>query len=248
MKYKSALALLLFIGAAGTLAAQSLTAEEIIEKMENLSSPETSETSGHMVTTDRFGSKETTFVSYTEGDDRSLIEFTSLEEEGQKILRVEDDLYVYFPDAQRTIRMQGAALRDSVMGSDFSYEDMTTGDRGLLDDYEVELKGTETIDGHECFLIGMTAKTTNVPYYKQDVWVDTELYVSRQVYKYAVSGRLLKSMKIEEYLEMEGYLVPSYLIMEDKMKRNSSTEFYIDEMETGMRFDRNFFSHRELSR
>ena len=228
------------------LGAQS--AEGIIEKMEALSSPETSETVGRMVTTDRFGSKKTPFKSYAQGDHRSLIVFTGIEEEGQKILRVEDDLYVYFPDARRTIRMQGKALRDAVMGSDFSYEDMTTGDRGLLDDYQVEIKGTEMVDGHECYRIGMTAKTTNIPYYRQDLWVDKELFVARQVYKYAVSGRLLKVMKIQEYREMEGYIIPVYMIMEDKMKHNSSTELFLDEIKVGVRFGRTFFSHRELSR
>ena len=47
---------------------------------------------------------------------------------------------------------------------------------------------------------------------------------------------------------MDGYLVPSKMVMEDKMKRNSSTEFYIEKMDTSVQFGRNFFSHRELSR
>jgi len=238
----------IILTAAAALAAQTPSAEEIIRQMEAKSSPETSEVEGRMVTNDRFGAKETSFISYAQGTDLSLIEFTSLEEEGQKILRSGDDLYVYFPDAGRTIRMQGAALRDSVMGSDFSYEDMTTGDRGILDDYTAELKGSESVDGRDCWIIGLTALGPNVPYYTQDIWVDKELLVSRQVYKYAVSGRLLKTMKIQEYLEMDGYLVPSRMIMEDKMKRNSSTEFHIERMKTNVSFSRTFFSHRELSR
>ena len=136
MKRDLTIGIILLVIGGKFLAAQ--TAEEIIDKMETLSSPETAETVGRMVTTDRFGSKETPFKSYAQGEDRSLIVFTGIEEDGQKILRVEDDLYVYFPDARRTIRMQGGALRDAVMGSDFSYEDMTTGSRGLLEDYQRE--------------------------------------------------------------------------------------------------------------
>lgn len=241
-------AIITLLGGSTVLLAQTLTAEEIVLRMEAQSFPEESKVDGVMITKDRFGSREMRFSSWAQGTDRSRIEFTSVEERGQKILRVGDNLYVYFPDARRTIRMQGAALREAVMGSDFSYEDMTTGDRGLLEDYSVTLKGKEVIDGRECYVIEMTARGGGVPYYRQDAWVDVELLVTRKVQKYARSGRLLKIMRVKEYTEYGEYLVATHMTMEDVLKKNSSTEFIIREMDLDITFSPTFFSHRELSR
>jgi len=224
------------------------TADQIITRMENMSSPETAVISGRMITRDNFGTKESTFTSWAEGDNKSLIEFTSVEEQGQKILRVDDSLYVYYPDAQRTIRMQGSALRDSVMGSDYSYEDMTTGDRGILDDYSAELIGTESVNGFDCYRIKLTARARDLPYYMKEIWVDKNLFVYRKMQMFALSGRLLKEVEVREIKKYGPYQVPVTTVMTDKMKRNSSTTFVIESLETDIRLDRNFFSLRELSR
>ena len=113
----------------------ALTAEEIIRRMEENTVYDTARSKGSMIINDRFGTKVSTYVSYAEGADTTLIEFTSLEEEGMKILRTQDEIYLFYPDAEELIRLQGAALRDSVMGSDMSYEDMTGG-KDLLDAYK----------------------------------------------------------------------------------------------------------------
>ena len=130
-------------------ALSAITPAEIIDKMEENQVYDTSRVVGSMITTDKYGTIKRTFVSYARGDDESLIEFTSVEEQGQKILRTANEIYLYFPDAEELIRIQGAALRDAVMDSDFSYEDMT-GEKSLWDTYDITLEGTELIDGAEC--------------------------------------------------------------------------------------------------
>ena len=114
--------------------------------------------------TDRFGSRTKTFILYAEGADKMLIEFTNPEERGQKIMRLEDEIYLYFPDAEEVIRLQGSALKESVMGSDFSYEDMT-GEGDLLDQYEVTLLGEQMVDGRRHYHLELEAK-------KRGLWND----------------------------------------------------------------------------
>jgi outer membrane lipoprotein-sorting protein len=205
---------LLFFSAAMILPA--VTPEEIIREMEENQVHETSRTEGKMIINDRFGTKTVTFVTWAEGDDTTLIEFTSRQEQGQKILRTDEELYLFFPDAAEVIRLQGAALRDSVLGSDFSYEDMT-GEGGILDSYEAELLGTESVDGNECYKIELDAKSRSVPYPKEIMWVDTEQYVYRQVHKFSLSGKLLKEMRITEFTEQQGKTIPVRFVMKDTM-------------------------------
>lgn len=234
---------LLFFSAAAILPA--ITPEEIIREMEENQVHETSRTEGKMIIEDRFGTKTVTFISWAEGEDTSLIEFTSRQERGQKILRTDEELYLFFPDAAEVIRLQGAALRDSVLGSDFSYEDMT-GEGGILESYDVELLGTETVAGNECYKIELEAKSRSVPYPKEIMWVDTEQFVYRKVHKFSLSGKLLKEMRITEFTEQQGKTIPARFMMQDKMKQNSSTEFIIEEIELGIDIPDGTFSLQEL--
>lgn len=235
------IALLIFI-AAGLFA---ITAEEIIEKMELNLVYDTAIVEGRMVINDRFGTRTSTYISYTEGEEKSLLEFTNIEDAGQKILRLKDEIYLYYPDAEETIRLQGAALRQAVMGSDFSYEDMT-GDKGILDSYAVTLDGEGAVDGFPCYILTLTAKTRDVPYQKEIMWVDKELFIYRQVHKLAKSGKVLKEMKVIDLIKVDGLYIPSRLIMVDKLKRNSSTEFYMDSIELGVDLPVDIFTLGEL--
>jgi len=226
--------------------AHAETAEQIIHRLEENQVHETARTEGDMIINDRFGTKTVSFISLARGEEDTLIEFTSKREQGQKILRTKDQIYLYYPDASELIRIQGAALRDSVMGSDMSYEDMTGG-RGILEDYQVELKGTEWIGGHECYKLVLTAKNRRVPYFQQTLWIDTEEYVSRRIHQFSRSGDLLKEMDIEELIHTEGKVIPKHIIIRDKLKRNSETEFIIEDIEIGLRLPANTFSLEELT-
>ena len=95
-------ALIALVGllAAPALMAADLTAEDIVERLQANQVFTTSRLQGLMAVTDRFGTKETRFTSSTRGDAEALIEFTSTEEKGQKILRTKDEIYLFYPDAE----------------------------------------------------------------------------------------------------------------------------------------------------
>lgn len=223
-----------------------LTGEEIVQRMEANQVHRTSESRGSIVITDRFGTRTKTYIAYTEGEDKTLLEFTNPEESGQKILSIDDEIYLYFPEAEEIIHLQGSALKDSVMGSDFSYEDLTGG-RDLLDDYRVELKGTESVDGHDCYKLHLEAKTRNVIYPIQDVWVDSSMYVYRKVIMYSLKNRALKEMKIDEFQTISGKNVPVKLELRDLMKKNSKTVFITESIKIDIRIEASTFSLESLS-
>ena len=227
-------------------AAFALSADEIIERMEENQTHPTSYIEGEMIITDRFGDRVSTFIAHTEGTDRFLVEFTSRDEEGQKVLRRDDDLYLYYPDARETIRLTGSALRDSLLGSDISYEDMTGG-RGLADDYRFELLGEEEIDGRPTYKIELTARGTNVAYPKQIYWVDSEEFVMRKSEQYARAGRKLKVTEVLETMGQDEYKFPSRVRITDQTRRSSGTEMVLTEVDIGIDLPRGIFSLDELT-
>jgi outer membrane lipoprotein-sorting protein len=229
---------------AGTVSA--ITAEEILREMESNRVHRTERAEGSMIITDRFGSRTKTFTLYAEGAERMLIEFTNPEERGQKIMRLEDEIYLYFPDAEEVIRLQGSALKESVMGSDFSYEDMT-GERELLDLYRARLLDTVVEGGRRLYVLELEARERGVAYPRQKIWVDAERLVPARAEYYALSNRLLKSLEVLEVIQLAGKNVPSRLIMRDEMKKKSSTEFAVSSLRIDEPLPSGIFSLESLS-
>lgn len=92
-------------------------------------------------------SRTLTAKTWSEGVKKSFTEYLSpAAEKGTKMLKLEGKLWIYSPGADRTIQISGNMLRQSVMGSDLSYEDMMD-DRTLQETYTEKLLGEETVDG-----------------------------------------------------------------------------------------------------
>ena len=224
----------------------ALSADEIIMEMDRLATFDTTYSTGSIQTTDRFGTKTSLFKSWSQGKKDSLIEFTSKAERGQKILRTAGSLYLFYPDAEQLIRMQGAALRQSMLGSDISYEDMTE-EKNTLDNYTAKLEQKETFKGNECYVLTLTAKTRTVAYPIQKIWVDTETYLTWKAEYSTQSGRLLKGMEVLETFESGDRVLPKQSKIEDKMKKDSATLMTVDSFEANPDLDRNIFTLENLT-
>ncbi len=220
--------------------------EEIVRRLEAHRTFDTSRAEMTMTVNDRFGERESTMIAYSRGAEEALIEFTSPGERGQKVLRTENEIYLYYPDAAELVRLQGAALRESMLGSDVSYEDLTGG-KTLLDTYDVSLEGEEQIDGHATFRVDLEARRRNVAYPRQTMWIDQELFVARRTEQYALSGRHLKTVTAARIEMIDGTPVPLEQVISDELKRNSSTTVRIEELEIGLSLDDAIFSLEELS-
>ena len=237
-------ALAVLIGAAW--AGRAISAEEIIRAMERNQVHDTAEADGTLVITDRFGSRTKTFKSFSAGEDKMLIAFTNAEEKGQKILKLQEEIYLYFPEAEEIVHLQGGALKQSVMGSDFSYEDLT-GEKGLLSLYDASLLGEEELDGRRTYHLRLKGKKSGVAYPLEEIWVDAELMVLKKANLYALSGKLLKDLVVKEVKRIGGKNVPVAFLMRDKMKKVSSTEFKLANLRIDQGLPPKIFSRENLS-
>jgi outer membrane lipoprotein-sorting protein len=253
-RYGVVMTMIVALTVAGTVApivaqrntGQDLSAAAIVARLEEHRTFSTSRSQMTMTIRDRFGERTSSMLSYSRGADEALIEFTSAAERGQKVLRTADEIYLYYPDAAELVRLQGSALRESLLGSDVSYEDLTGG-KTILDTYDVELQGREEVDGHDTYRISLTARRRNVAYPRQTLWVDTELFVSRRSELHALNGRLLKTITSSQIEDVAGHPVPMETVISDALKRNSSTTISIDRIEVGIPLEDEIFSLEELS-
>ena len=223
-----------------------LTAEKIIELMEKNQVHSTAQFSGKLIIINRFGLKTKSFNVVTEGSNKLLIEFTNKEERGQKILRLNDEIYVYYPKAEGVMRLKGGALKDSIFGSDFSYEDLT-GERNLLQLYQVELVSPELVflDGVACYHLRLTGRSP-VAYPYQELWIEAKrFYLLKAVY-YSLTMAPMKELRVTQTTEQANKIFPTRFIMADLQKKDSTTEFIIENIQLDLALDSKQFSLERL--
>ena len=150
-------------------------------------------------------------------------------ERGTKMLKLEDQLWIFSPATDRTIQLSGHLLRQSVMGSDLSYEDMME-DPDLASKYDAVVTGSEAVDDRECWIVEMHAKTEDVAYQKRKLWVDKQRYVPLKEELYAKSGTLLKKTELSDIQQHGSRWYPGKIVFKDMLKTGSGTEFIVDEI------------------
>lgn len=201
-------------------------AEDIIKKVDQNMSAENRVVESSMTIHGKRNSRTMTSRSYSVGDKQSFTEYlTPAREKGTKMLKLEDKLWIYSPSTDRTIQISGHMLRQSIMGSDFSYEDMMD-DRELLEMYNAKLVGKEEIEGRPVFVIELTAKVDDIAYNSRKTWIDIERYVPLKEELYAKSGQLLKRVTLSDVKKVEGRWFPMKMIYKDMLKAGKGTEMH----------------------
>ena len=203
----------------------SQNAEEILKKVEDNMSSENRIFESSMIIHGNRSSRTLTSRSYSVGDKKSFTEYLSPpRDQGTKMLKLENQLWIYSPSTDRTIQISGHMLRQSVMGSDLSYEDMMD-DRKITEIYESVVAGNEVIDGRQTWILDLTARVSDVSYYKRKMWIDMEWYVPLREELYARSGQLLKRTTLSDVKKIAGRWFPTKIIYKDMLKQGDGTEF-----------------------
>ena len=133
------------------LFSQLPTGQEVLDAIDRNMASTTRIFTSEMVIHGRRGSRTITSKSWSEGEDKSFTEYLSpARERGTKMLKLEDKLWMYSPSTDRTIQISGHMLRQSVMGSDLSYEDFMENSK-LIDHYDATVTKADTLRGRNCW-------------------------------------------------------------------------------------------------
>lgn len=179
---------------------------------------------------------------------KALVHFINPQDRGTKYLKVGDELWMFFPDAEDLVKISGHMLRQGIMGSDFSYRDALESEK-MTELYDFSLAGIEKYRDVNCYVILATAKEgADVSYHTRKIWVDAGRFVGLKEELYAPSGKLLKVSRVEEVREIDGRYLAARIVMEDKLKKDSATTFTIDRIELNVPISDDIFSLNSLMR
>lgn len=244
-------------------AGSALSAHDIMEKNFYVSKFKSIKVESDMVLTNDSGQtrerKSTNFLKLQPNgiDSNILVKFNTPNDiKGTSFLQIEhsegdDDLWIYLPALNKSRRLVASNKKDSFVGSDFSYGDITL---PKVDLYRHALLRSETVDGQDCFVIESVPVDNTVKensgYSKKITWVRKDNYLETKVEYYDVSGRLLKTQFVTQH-----YLVDSnaqrWLARHREMINHQTghkTVLHFDNLELGVPLTDELFSTRYLER
>ncbi len=230
----------------GLRAVSQPRAADILERVDRNMYSENRVVESEMVIHSRRGSRTIGMKTWSEGDRRSFTEYVSPPREaGTKMLKLENQLWIYSPATDRIIQISGHMLRQSVMGSDLSYEDMME-DRKLTDIYEASVTGQESIHGRMAWVLYLEAKVTDVAYHSRRIWIDAERYVPLQEDLFAKSGQLLKQTRFSDIKQVDGRWFPHIIHFRDMLRQGDGTEFRMISIRFNQPISEHLFSKAAL--
>lgn len=227
MKKTTAIIAAIFIQ--GFLIAQP-SGETILDRIDQNMSSDTRHVISKMVIHGTRTTRTIEAETWSAGDDKSYTEYLApAREKGTKMLKLDDKLWIFSPGTDRTIQISGHMLKQSVMGSDLSYEDMMD-DPNLRKKYDAAVTGSEEVNGIDCWVLELQANSPDVAYQMRKLWVDKSKYLPLKEELYAKSGTLLKKTELSDIKRVGNRWYPGKIVFKDMLKKGDGTEFIVDEI------------------
>ncbi len=218
------IAILTFIGIG---AVQAQNASEILDKVDANMSSKNRIVESQMIIHGRRNDRSITSKTYSVGAIKSFTVYLSpAREQGTKMLKLKDKLWIYSPATDRVIQISGHLLRQSLMGSDLSYEDLMD-DRKLNEAYDSKILGEESLEGRKCYVLELKAKFDDLAYDSQKIWIDQSRFVPLREDLFAKSGKLIKRTSFSDVQEIQGRWFPMLMVYKDMLKQGKGTEFKV---------------------
>lgn len=226
--------------------AQRPTGADVLKKLDQNMTSDSKIVRAKMIIHGRRGSRTIESKSWIQGAEKSFSEYLApAREKGSKMLKLGDQLWMYSPSTDRIIKISGHMLRQSIMGSDLSYEDMME-DPILSNLYTANIIGEENVFDRACWLLELKARKKDVAYFSRKIWVDKQRFLPLKEELFAKSGKLLKKVEIKEVVRMNNRWVAKRAIFKDELKKGKGTEFEIVSIEHDKKIPQYIFSKAVL--
>ena len=164
----------------------------------------------------------------------------------------DNDSWLYLPSLQKTNRISGGDRSNSFMGSDFTYADL---DGVEIEDYTYKIvKDSDVVDGADCWVIEATPKSKDV--IKETGYLKTLTWIRKDIF-FGVKGRILvkkgKKVKLwsaKDIKKIDGVWVAKtqQMTTTKKKKREHSSIFIIDTIAFNKKLDDSLFESEAMQR
>ena len=223
-------------------------ASNIIEKIDKNMFSETQIVTSEMIVYGKRKKRVIRSKGYSMGKENNFTEYLSPErEKGTKMLKLDNRLWIYSPGTDRTIQLSGHLLRQSVMGSDLSYEDMME-ERKLSEVYDAKIVKDGNFNDSPVWIMDLISKVDGLAYHKRTLWIDKTKFVPLKENLYAKSGTLLKTTIFSNIKKIDTRWYPMKINYKDMLKDGKGTDFVIIDISFDTYIPKDYFSKNMLKK
>jgi len=237
-----------------TLYGQELTGEQIINKVNDLMSQETIYSKMKMTIVTTSGKTRTfEYESWSKDKgEKNLIRYLAprrVKGQATLMLNYADDIWMFFPRTQRVRKLATHAKKQKMEGSDFSYEDMGSGD-AFVKDFTARRLKDEKMEGYACYKLELIRnKDSDVSYARLMMWVVKEHFVPivMDYYDEKDPSFLLKRLVQSDIRVVGGIPTAMKMVMYNKQD-NTQTSMEFIEVKYNIPLKDEMFTERGLKK
>ncbi|MCL2210481.1 MAG: outer membrane lipoprotein-sorting protein [Treponema sp.] len=213
----------LLLGAAVSVYAQDQSAgsaadaNAIMNSAKNRVSSDTVSSRSRMVITAKDGSSTERVIDQYSKDGpngaRTVIVFQRpANVAGSRFLTMDNDKggtdqWIYLPSLGRVRRISTTESGGNFMGTDFSYDDISSMDRDISLDTHTVVK-EERINGKNCYVIQSIPNDSAYQYTKTITWIDKDNYLIYKAEMYNRRNEVAKIMEMADFKDVQGRVTP----------------------------------------
>ena len=228
------------------------TGYEIAKMVEDRAKPKDQSSKTTMLLTNSKGRTRTsTIYSKTlNGGEKQILWFMApADDKGVAFLKIEhegkdDEMRMWLPAFKKIRRITAKKKGDSFMGSDLSYEDMSSRD---LKENEYKRLEDDMIDSIACYVLEVVPKKeAKSSYFKHKSWINKESLAAVKEESYDKKGKL-KKVKSFQSKKMGDYYILSSVFVKDVQKEHTTKVVFEDlKVDTGI--EEKLFQEKNLKR
>ncbi len=186
--------------------------------------------------------------SDVEGKDLAISTINSpAKEKGIRTLRIENNMWNYFPKLKRKVAVSSSMLLASWMGSDFTNDDVLKSS-SMSEDYHHKFLKDAKINGKDYRVIENTAKSNSkVMWPKIVTYADKSDCLPRLNQFFDKEDKLRRNLKFSDIKVFDGHKVPAHWEMRPEDDKTKHTIIYYKTMTFNPKFKSNHFTQKSLT-
>jgi hypothetical protein len=208
------------------------TAGEIVKSSRDRIKADTVSTRSQMIIAAKDGSTTERLVdqysSKSGGANRTVVVFQKpASVANTRFLTIEntgkaDDRWIFLPALGKVRRIAATEGSGSFMGTDLSYDDVSSADRDSEADAHALLR-EESLDGKDSWVIESRPKDPDYQYSRMLSWIEKSTRISLKIELYDRRGELVKLLEILKTEDKQGRLTPTVTRMTTVKAKTSTT-------------------------
>lgn len=143
---------------------------------------------------------------------------------GQGYLREDDNVWFYDPTSRK---FSHSSIKENLQNTEAKNSDFT--ESSLVADYSIQKISEGMIGKYPVWLLDLKAKTNEVSYERivLSVRKDKTMILKRE--DYSVNGRLMRTTLYPKYVELDGNLLPSQILIVDEINKGEKSQITMAE-------------------